>query len=119
MPPIRTRVSRARYFTPPIELSYSDGQVKTPQRSAVLAAKVLSQELDIQIPQETVRKLFAIPPRIQSRILGSKQVRTLHNEPDSGPDPRGRKKALLRSDTAAIANYLDDPAVSLDDKGKP
>ena len=119
MPPIKTRASRARHFTPPIELSCSDGQVKTPQRSAVLAAKVLSQELNIQIPQETVRKLFAVPPRIQSRILGSKQVRTLHNEPDSGPDPRGRKKALLRSDTAAIANYLDDPAVPLDDKGKP
>ena len=26
---------------------------------------------------------------------------------------------LLRSETAAISNYLDDPDVPLDDKGKP
>ena len=46
-------------------------------------------------------------------------MRTLHNKPNSGPDLRGRKKALLRSDTAVIANYLDNLAVPLDDKGKP
>ncbi|KAG9230643.1 hypothetical protein BJ875DRAFT_444820, partial [Amylocarpus encephaloides] len=36
-----------------------------------------------------------------------------------GPDPRGRKRALIRSDTAAIGNYLDDPSIPLDNRGKP
>jgi len=119
MPPIRTRRSRARYFTPPIEFSQSDSQVKTPQRSAVLAAKLLSQELCIPIPQELVHKVTGVPPRTQSRILASKQPRTLHNIPDSGPDPRGRKRLITRTETAAIANYLNDDSVLLDDKGKP
>jgi hypothetical protein len=60
-----------------------------------------------------------VKPRTQTRILASKQPRTLHNQPDLGPDPRGRKRGLNRSDTAAISNYLDDPKVPLDDKGKP
>ena len=47
MPPIRSRKSRARYFTPPLELTCSEGQIKTPQRYAILIAKVLAQELNI------------------------------------------------------------------------
>jgi len=42
-----------------------------------------------------------------------------HNISDSGPDPRGRKPAILRSDIAAIALYLSDDEVDIDDKGKP
>jgi hypothetical protein len=119
MPPIRTRRSRARHFTPPIELSFSEGQIKTPQRCAVLTAKVLSQELGITIPQELVCKVTGVPPRNQTRILASKQVRTRHNQPDSGPDPRGRKRAITQTETAAIADYLNDDAIPLDKKGKP
>ena len=40
------------------------------------------------------------------------------NIPDSGPNPRGRKLAILRSDIAAIALYLSDNEVDIDDKGK-
>jgi hypothetical protein len=119
MPPIRTRKSRARYFTPPLDLTCSDGQIKTPQRCAVLTAKVLAQELNIQIPSSLVRKISGVPPRNQTRILDSKQVRTRHNQPDLGPDPRGRKRALKRSDTSAVGDYLDDPHTSLDEKGAP
>jgi hypothetical protein len=59
-----------------------------------------------------------VPSRTQTRILASKQVRTLHNEPDSGPDPRGRNRTFTRSDTSAITDYLDDETVPLDDRGK-
>jgi len=45
-------------------------------------------------------------------------VRTLHNQPDSGPDLRGRKRALAHIETAAIGHYLDDKSVPLDDRGK-
>jgi hypothetical protein len=63
--------------------------------------------------------LTGVPERIQSRILALKQPRTLHNEEDKGPDPRGRKRGLKRSDTAAIAVYLDDSDLSLNDKRAP
>jgi hypothetical protein len=39
-----------RHFTPPKELSQSNGHYITPQRSAVVAAKAFAQELDIKIP---------------------------------------------------------------------
>lgn len=116
---IKSRKTRARYFTPPPDLSTYDGQAKTPQRCGVLFAKLYAQELGIPIPQSVVRKVTGVAERIQTRILSSKQPRTLHNQPDIGPDPRGKKRALRRSDTAAIASYLADPSTSLDDAGKP
>ena len=66
-----------------------------------------------------MRKVTGVAERVQTRILASKQVRTRHNQPDSGPDPRGRKRGLTRTETAAISDYLDDSTTSLDDKGKP
>ena len=116
---VRSRKSVARHFTPPIELSQSNGHATTPQRSAVLAAKAFAQELGIPIPQSLVQKVTGVQPRAQTRILASKQVRTLHHQPDSGPDPRGKKRALTRSETAAIALYADDASVPLDDRGAP
>lgn len=119
MPPIRTHNSRTRHFTPPPDLSLSEGQIKTPQRCGVLYARAFSQVLNILISQELVREVTGVAPRIQRRILEEKETRTLHNRPDIGPDPRGRKRALTRADTRAIGDYLDDPAVPLDNKGKP
>jgi hypothetical protein len=46
-------------------------------------------------------------------------VRTLHNQPDSGSDPRGRPSVFIYSETAAITSYPDDSIVPLDNKGKP
>jgi hypothetical protein len=118
---IRSRKSRARHFTPPSDLLHLDERThpKTPSRCGVLWAKAFSQELNIPIPQELVRKITGVAPRVQTRILASKQVRTRHNQPDSGPDPRGRKRAITRTETAAISDYLEDSTISLDDKGKP
>lgn len=115
----RSRKSVARHYTPPIELCQSDGQAKTPQRAAVIAARAYAQELGIPIPQSLVRKVTGVAERVQSRILASKQVRTRHNLPNSGPDPRGRKRAITRSELAAIAAYVDDESVSLNDRGAP
>ena len=118
---IRSRKSRARHFTPPPDLLHLDERThpKTPSRCGVLWAKAFSQELGIPIPQSLVRKVTGIAKRNQSRILASKQPRTLYNQPDSGPDPRGRKRCFTRSDTSTIADYLDDSTTSLDDKGAP
>src|SRR5579871_933429 len=97
-----SRKSRARHFTPLSGLIHHNEQThpKTPARSGVYWAKAFSQELRIPIPQSLVYKITGVAPRSQTRILASKQVRTRHNQPDSGPDPRGRKRALTRIDTA-------------------
>jgi hypothetical protein len=39
--------------------------------------------------------------------------------PDSGPDPRGAKRAITRLETAAIAAYVDGESVPLNDRGAP
>ena len=82
-------------------------------------AKIIAQETGQSIPFSLLCKLTRLPERDQSRIIALKQVRTLYHQPDLGPDPRGRKPGLSCNETAAIGNYLDDPAVSLDDKGAP
>ena len=38
---------------------------------------------------------------------------------DKGLDPRGRPNTFTYTETARIADYLDDPKVPLDNKSKP
>jgi DDE superfamily endonuclease len=96
-----------------------DGQAKTPQRATVIAAKAFAQELGIPIPKSLVRKVTSVAERVQTRILASKQVRTRHNIPDSGPDPRGPKRVITRSETAVITAYVDDESIPLNNRGAP
>ena len=56
-------------------------------------------------------------PRTQSRVISSHEGRTYHYIPDSGSDPRGRKRALTLDDTASIARYLRDENEPLDNLG--
>jgi hypothetical protein len=117
---IKSRKSRARHYTPPPELFQSSGKhPQTPSRCGVIFARLYSQELGIPIPSSIVRKVTGIAPRGQTRILSSKQPRTFHNRPDSEPETRGPKRVLTRSETAVIADYLDDETVPLDDRGAP
>jgi hypothetical protein len=102
-----------------LSLLVQTARLRTSQRCAILTAKLLAQELNIQILQPLLHDLVGVPTRNPSQILALKQLRTLHNQVDKGPDPRGRKRALTRSDTAAIADYLDDSHTSLDKKGAP
>ncbi|PQE18254.1 hypothetical protein CJF30_00010980 [Rutstroemia sp. NJR-2017a BBW] len=100
MPPIRARRSRARYRTPPPDLA-AEKQPQTPQRAGVFWAYQYAYALGITIDRATIQQVTGVSERSQS------------------PDPRGRKRVLTRSDTAAIADYLDDPTTSLDTKGAP
>jgi hypothetical protein len=116
----RMRKYPTRPFTPPPDLYSNKGQhPKTPQRCGVFYTKMLEREFGIFIPLLTIRKVTGVTERSQSRILASKQPRTLHNQPDLSPNLRGRKRAILRSETAAIGDYLDDASVPLNDRGKP
>ncbi|PQE18257.1 hypothetical protein CJF30_00010974 [Rutstroemia sp. NJR-2017a BBW] len=100
MPPIRSRRSRARYRTPPPDL-FAENQPQTPQRAGVYWAYQYAHALGITIDRTVIRQVTGVPERCR------------------GPDPRGRKRALTRSGTVAIADYLDDPTTSLDAKGAP
>jgi hypothetical protein len=118
----KTRIRKypTRPFTPSPDLCSDKGQhPKTPQRCGVFYAKMFERKLGIFIPSSTIRKVTGVTERSQNRILALKQPRTLYNQPDLSLNPRGRKRAILRSETAAINNYLDDASVSLNDKGKP
>jgi hypothetical protein len=116
---IKVRKSEARPYTPPEALFDDAQELKTPQRSGVLWAKLFSQHLGIPINQSDIQAVKKVPPRSQTRILASKNPRTLQHLLDSGPNPHGRKRALTRADTAAIADYLDDPTTSLNQRGAP
>ena len=93
--------------------------MQSPGRACVIFAKLLYQKTGIKITRKDIRQTLGIPERDQARIVASKQVRTCHNVPDSGPDPRGQNRALTRNETAAIADYTDGGTVPLDDRGAP
>ena len=118
---IRTCKSRACHFTSPPDLKHTQKlkHPRMPSRCGVLWAKAFSQELGITIKQDIIQKLTGIPLSGQTRIIASKQVQTLYNIPDSGLDPRGRKRAIIQQETSIIADYLDNDTVPLDNRGKP
>jgi Ni,Fe-hydrogenase maturation factor len=110
---------RKKHYTPPPTLFSNTGILETPQRANIIFAKALEQELSIPIPSAVLTKLTGASTRSQSRIAASKEVRTLHNRPDNGPDPRGRPPVITRSDVAAIEDYLSDENEALEDRGAP
>ena len=108
-----------RHYIPPPDLAQYNRQAKTPQRSAIFAIQALARKKGISVTREDIYDITGVATRKQSRILKSKQLCTRHNHPDSGPDPRGRKRSLKRSETAVIADYLNDESIPLDDRGAP
>ena len=110
---------RKKLYTPPPTL-FSDSKVlETPQRACIIFAKALEQELSVPIPPALLTKLTSASSRSQSRIATLKEIQTLHNRPDNGPDPQGRPAAFVRSDTRAIEGYLSDEDIPLEDQGTP
>lgn len=114
----RVGASIKKRYTSPRDLPHTigAGHVRTPARSSIIAAKLIEQELKIKIDGKVKKKLFGVPERDQTRILKEKQPRTRHNWPDTGPDPRGRRRALTAQDTRAIYNFVTDPNVPEDDR---
>jgi hypothetical protein len=71
------------------------------------------------MPQNIIHDVTGFVPRVQTRILPSNRIRTLHHEPDSGPDPRERERTLTRQDTSVISDFLEDLTIPLDEKDLP
>ncbi|TVY89446.1 hypothetical protein LAWI1_G004083, partial [Lachnellula willkommii] len=126
MPPIRTGRRGYRLRTPPLELQPKipgNQPYRTPHRSTVFACHLMAEACGSQPgskdTKEAIHKVFKIAPSSQEKILGSGEVRSLHNQPDLGPDPRGRPKAIPSQDTSAIGDFLDDPNLPLDRRSQP
>ena len=115
----KAQKAQVRYYTPPPDFADYNGQAKTPQRSAVFALRAFARKRGIEIKAEEVREITSVPPRNQTRICQSKQLRTRHNQCDSGLDPRGRTPSIKRSETAAISNYAEDDSIPLEDRSVP
>lgn len=69
----KPRKSRARYCTPPPELYTKEGHANTPQRTAVIVAKCISQAINTPIPQSLIRDLTNLPERTHTRIVTEKK----------------------------------------------
>jgi len=61
MPPIRSRPSRARYYTPPPDLIYTPHtDIKTPLRCGVLYARLFSQATGQRILSAIIRAVTGV-----------------------------------------------------------
>jgi len=78
----------------------------TPQKAAVLGTLVYLHDHYIRVPKEDVFHYFNVPPRTGYRWTTKSEPRRLHNRPDSGPDPRGRKRKLTREDLRTMKDIL-------------
>jgi hypothetical protein len=110
---------RKKHYTPPPTLFSNLRVLETPQRAYIIFTKALEQELSVPIPPALLTKLTSASSQSQSRIAALKEIRTLYNRPDNGPDPRGRPTAFIRLDIRAIKGYLSDKDVPLRDRGAP
>ncbi|KAE9988994.1 hypothetical protein EG328_003310 [Venturia inaequalis] len=121
----RKKSQNPRSYTPPPDFKREEGvkdHIKTPQKSSLWTMKVLEEQYGLVITSDIKQAISGVLPRDQSTVFRNKEsVRTLHNKPDSGPDPRGRKRVFTREDTRQIARYADGPIeeVSMEDKSAP
>jgi len=56
--------------------------------------------------KQEVFQYFDIPRRTGTRWIRKNEPRRLHNRPDSGPDPRGRKRKVTREDLRTMEDIL-------------
>ena len=80
-------------------------QVETPKRSAIFAVYYWAQQQNIPCNLHSISTVFGIPKSTASDILASGRCRRLQHSDDV--DNRPRLRELTRSDTNAIATYLD------------
>jgi hypothetical protein len=78
----------------------------TPKKAAVLGTIQYLHDHHIHTRKEDVFNYFNIPRSTGFRWLAENEPRRLHNRPDSGPDPRGRKPKLTREDLRRMEDIL-------------
>jgi len=78
----------------------------TPKKAAVLGAVSYLENHHMYLRKRAVFQHFDIPKRTGFRWTAKNEPRRLHNRPDSGPDPRGRKRKLTHDDLQKMEDFL-------------
>lgn len=108
-----------RFNTPPPivapEGSHQQEQLKTPQRSAVLAILYFCEKEGIHCPLQKLDEHLNIPVATSHQVVASNRPRQLQNSND--PDTRGAPQKLTNSDANAIATYINQSPFK--EKGDP
>ena len=98
-----------RHFETPPPVLYDEGahhkHLLTPQRAAILGAVYYCDVQRIPCSFRDVQKAFNIPHSTISRVVSSREPRTLKHS--DKPDSRGQERQLTGADAWAIADYLD------------
>ncbi len=81
-------------------------QFHTPKKAAVLGTIHYLQDHQIHVQKEDIFRYFNISRRTGFYWLAENEPRRLHNRPDLGPDPRGRKRKLTREDLQKMEDIL-------------
>jgi hypothetical protein len=112
---------RGRPVTPPEGLIGTDYKhLQTPTRSAILGARLISQTCNIRITDDNITQALGVNRRTQARVRKDNTCRTLHNSLHVEElEPRGRPRIVTRKCTQAIADYIDDETISIEDRGMP
>ena len=98
-----------RHFKTPPPVVYDEAahhkHLLTPQRAAVLGAVYYCDMLRIPCSFDNVQKAFKIPSSTISRIVNSREPRTLKHT--DKPDSRGAIRQLTGAEAFAIIDFLD------------
>src|SRR5436305_2465429 len=82
------------YFEPTEPLKHDH----TPTKAAVLSTISYLEDHHLPFEKRDIFRYFDVPKRTGFRWTAKNEPRRLHNRPDLGPDPRGRKRKLTRDD---------------------
>jgi hypothetical protein len=88
------------------ELTESQKHDHTPKKAAVLSTISYLNDHHMRLRKREVFQYFDIPERTGFRWTAKNEPRRLHNRPDLGPDPRGRKRKLTRDDLRKMEDFL-------------
>ena len=97
-----TKFSIPSSFEPTESLKYNH----TPKKAAILDTVYYLENHHMHLRKRDVFRYFDVPKRTGLRWTTKNEPRRLHNRPDLGLDPRGRKRKLIRDDLRKMEDFL-------------
>jgi len=80
----------------------------TSKKAAVLSTISYLEDHHLPFEKRDIFRYFDVSKRTGFRWTAKNEPRQLHNRPDSGPDPRDRKRKLTRDDLRKMKDFLLD-----------
>ena len=97
----------AKFSIPPsFEPTESLKHDHTPKKDAILGAVRYLEHHHMHRRKRDIFQHFDVPNRTGFRWITKNEPRRLHNRPNSDPDPRSRKRKLIRDDLRKIEDFL-------------